>query len=119
VFNSNDREGLAKPGPFSFKLYLPKPMSPFDVQNDQVIEKMMRAAARVETPVTVHAEDLTAGENTSKGDGFEELAEARSPILETRAVDRLLPIQKKDRRSVHYCHLTLRASPTTTHASVA
>ena len=70
----------------------------------------MRAAARVETPVTVHAEDLTAAENTSKGDGFEELAEARSPILETRAVDRLLPIQKKARCSVHYCHLTLRAS---------
>src|SRR6266700_447269 len=68
------------------------------------------AAARVETPVTVHAEDLTAAENTSKGDGFEELAEARSPILETRAVDRLLPIQKKARCNVHYCHLTLRAS---------
>ena len=108
VSNSHDLEGLA--GAFSFKLYLPKPMSPFDVQNDQVIEKMMRAAARVETPVTVHAEDLTAGENTSKGDGFEELAKARSSILETHAVDRLLPIQKKARCSVHYCHLTLPAS---------
>src|SRR5207302_5992753 len=34
----------------------------------------------------------------------------RSPILETRAVDRLLPIQKKARCNVHYCHLTLRAN---------
>src|SRR5207244_6051477 len=73
-------------------------------------ETMMRAATRVEAPVGVHAEVLTAAENTSKGDGFEELAEARSPILETRAVDRLLPIQKKARCNVHYCHLTLPAS---------
>src|SRR6266581_4894746 len=108
--NSHDLEALAEAGAFSFKLYLPKPIAPFDVQNHQVIEKMMRAAARVETPVTVHAEDLTAAENKSKGDGFEELAGARSPILETRAVDRLLPIQKKARCSVHYCHLTLHAS---------
>src|SRR6266480_3031117 len=110
VANSHDLEGLAEAGAFSFKLYLPKPIAPFDVQNDQEIEKMMRAATRVETPVTVHAEDLTAAENTSKGDGFEELAEARSPIFETRAVDRLLPIQKKARCNVHYCHLTLPAS---------
>src|SRR6266566_2683499 len=103
VSNSYDLEALAEAGAFSFKLYLPKPIAPFDVQNDQEIEKMMRAATRVETPVTVHAEDLTAAENTSKGDGFEELAEARSPILETRAVDRLLPIQKKARCNVHYC----------------
>src|SRR2546425_10607397 len=110
VSDSHEIGALASAGAFSLKLYLPKPIAPFDVQNDQVIEKMMRAAARVETPVTVHAEDLTAAENTSKADGFEELAEARSPILETRAVDRLLPIQKKARCSVHYCHLTLRAS---------
>ena len=110
VSNSHDLEALAEAGAFSFKLYLPKPIAPFDVQNHQLIEKMMRAAARVETPVTVHAEDLTAAENKSNGDGFEELSEARSPILETRAVDRLLPIQKRARCSVHYCHLTLRAS---------
>src|SRR5207245_10678583 len=89
VSNSHDLEALAEAGAFSFKLYLPKPIAPFDVQNDQVIEKMMRGAALVETPVNVNAEDLTAAEKTSKGDGFEELAEARSPILETRAGDRL------------------------------
>src|SRR5213594_1393557 len=64
VSNSHDLEALAEAGAFSFKLYLPKPIAPFDVQNHQLIEKMMRAAARVETPVTVHAEDLTAAENT-------------------------------------------------------
>jgi dihydroorotase len=110
VSDSHEIDALARAGAFSLKLYLPKPIAPFDVRNDQAIEKMMRAAARVNTPVTVHAEDLSATENTSLGDGFEELAEARSPISETRAVDRLLGIQKKARCNVHYCHLTLRSS---------
>jgi dihydroorotase len=110
VSDSHEIDALAAAGAFSLKLYLPKPIAPFDVENDQVIEKMMRAAARVNTPVTVHAEDLSTTENTSLGDGFEELAEARSPISETRAVDRLLGIQKNARCNVHYCHLTLRSS---------
>src|SRR6266852_6239652 len=110
VSDSHDIDALASAGAFSLKLYLPKPIAPLDVRNDQVIEKMMRAAARANTPVTVHAEDLSATENTSLRDGFEELAEARSPISETRAVDRLLTIQKKARCKVHYCHLTLRSS---------
>jgi len=110
VSDPHEIDALAGAGAFSLKLYLPKPIAPFDVENDRVIEKMMSAAARVNTPLTVHAEDLSATENTSLGDGFEELAEARSPISETRAVDRLLGIQKKARCKVHYCHLTLRSS---------
>jgi len=110
VSDSHEIDALAAAGAFSLKLYLPKPIAPFDVENDEAIEKLMRAAARVNTPVTVHAEDLSATENTSLRDGFEELAEARSPISETRAVDRLLTIQKKARCKVHYCHLTLRSS---------
>jgi dihydroorotase len=110
VSDSHEIDALAGAGAFSLKLYLPKPIAPFDVRNDQAIEKMMRAAGRVNTPVTVHAEDLSTTENTNLGDGFEELAEARSPISETRAIDRLLGIQKKARCKVHYCHLTLRSS---------
>jgi dihydroorotase len=110
VSDSHDIDALANTGAFSLKLYLPKPIAPFDVRNDQAIEKMMRAAAKVDTPITVHAEDLSASEDTSRADDFEDLAEARSPILETRAVDRLLRIQKKARCNVHYCHLTLRSS---------
>ena len=110
VSDSHDIDALASEGAFSLKLYLPKPIAPFDIRNDQTIEKMMRAAARVETPVTVHAEDITGSENTSPQERFEEAAEARSPVLETRAVDRLLRIQKNARCSVHYCHLTLRSS---------
>ena len=110
VSDSHDIESLAVAGAFSLKLYLPKPIAPLDIESDQAIEKMMRGAGRVETPVTVHAEDLVAGENSSHGDSFEAVAEARSPILETRAVDRLLRIQKKVRCKVHYCHLTLSSS---------
>src|SRR5205807_10291363 len=110
VSDSYNIESLGDAGAFSLKLNMPKTIAPFDVENDQAIEKMMRTAGRVGTPVTVHAEDLAAGENTSKTDGFEAAAEARPPIFETRAVDRLLRIQKKVRCHVHYCHLTLRSS---------
>lgn len=110
VSDSHDIDALASAGAFSLKLYLPKPIAPFDIRNDQAIEKMMRSAARVDTPVTVHAEDLSGSENMRPKEGFEEAAEARSPVLETRAVDRLLRIQKNAHCSVHYCHLTLRSS---------
>src|SRR5689334_3009076 len=110
VSDSQEVESLAGAGAFSLKLYLPKPISPFDVENDDAIEKMMRAAGQAEIPVTVHAEDLSTATNPSQGDDFEELAKARSPILETQAVDRLIRIQKGARCKVHYCHLTLRSS---------
>ena len=110
VSDSHEIESLADAGAFSLKLYMPGPISPFDVEDDQTIEKMMRAAARFGTPVTVHAEDPATTENASRADGFEEAAEARSPLLESRAVDRLWRIQKKTRCNVHYCHLTLRSS---------
>ena len=110
VSDSHEIESLADAGAFSLKLYMPRPIAAFDVEDDRTIEKMMRAAARAGTPVTVHAEDLATTENSSKADGFEEAAEARSPLFETRAVDRLRRIQKKARCNVHYCHLTLRSS---------
>lgn len=108
--DSHKIDALASAGAFSLKLYLPRPIAPFDVKNDQEIENMMRAAARAKMPVTVHAEDLSASENTRQEDSFETASEARSPISETRAVDRLLRIQKRARCRVHYCHLTLRSS---------
>ena len=108
--DSSEIYDLAQAGAFSLKLYMPKPIAPFDIGSDQAIEKMMRAAARVDTPVTVHAEDLSTSENTSLENSFEQAAEARSPILEDRAVARLLRIQKKARCTVHYCHLTLPSS---------
>jgi dihydroorotase len=110
VTDSHDIDALANAGAFSLKLYMPKPISSFDIENDQAIETMMRAARRVEIPVTVHAEDLSTTESTSQESDFEKLGDARSPIFETRAVDRLLRIQKKAHCSVHYCHLTLRSS---------
>ena len=110
VSDSRDIDALASAGAFSFKLYLPKPIAPFDIGSDQSIEKMMRTAARVETAVTVHSEDLSTSENTSREESFEQVSDARSPMLETRAVDRLLRIQKKAGCRVHYCHLTLRSS---------
>ena len=110
ISDSHNIEALAGAGAFSLKLYLPKPISPFDIENDRMIEKMMRTASRVGISVTVHAEDLSSSENLMPKEDFGEAVEARSPDFETRAVDRLLRIQKKARCTVHYCHLTLRSS---------
>src|SRR5690348_9237522 len=105
VSDPGEIQSLARAGAFSLKLYMPKPIAPLDVENDLAIEKMMRPASRVRIPVTVHAEDLSSRENASQKGDFESLGEARSPIYETRAVDRLLRIQKKAGCIVHYCHL--------------
>lgn len=110
VTDTHEIESLEGEGAFSLKLYMPKPIAPLDVKNDQEIEKMMRAAARVGIPVTVHAEDLSMTADAHQESDFENLGEARSPIFETRAVDRLSRIQERARCSLHYCHLTLRSS---------
>src|SRR3989441_5713026 len=57
VSDSHEIESLADAGAFSLKLYMPRPIAPFDVEDDQVVEEMMRAAARSDIGVTVHAED--------------------------------------------------------------
>src|SRR5207245_21866 len=54
VSNSHDLEGLAEAGAFSFKLYLPKTIAPFDFMNDQGIEEMIRYDAGVVTLDAVH-----------------------------------------------------------------
>lgn len=110
VSDTHEVESLASAGAFSLKLYMPKPIAPLDVENDQEIEKMMHAASRAGIPVTVHAEDLSRTDDSHEDSDFEKMGEDRSPIYETRAVERLLRIQKRARCRVHYCHLTLRSS---------
>src|SRR6266566_3452756 len=106
----------AAAGGFTTVLDMPNTVPPTDSAR-RLVEKQKVAAQKTHVnvgfhaaAVSVHAEDPATRENTSRADGFEEAAEARSPLLETRAVDRLWRIQKKTRCSVHYCHLTLRSS---------
>ena len=100
---------LARGGAFSLKLYMPKPITRFDVQDNEAIRRMMQVAQRFRIPITVHAEDLLEGQ-TEPAANFEKLAEAREPLFETSAVRRVASIQEMTRCWVHYCHLTLSSS---------
>jgi dihydroorotase len=102
--------GLAEAGAFSIKLYMPKPIAPFDVNDDAEIQKMMTGAGRIGIPVTVHAEEMERSEKKGRIDDIEQLVRARPPIIETRAVNRIASIRKRTRCRVHFCHLTLASS---------
>ena len=102
---------MASAGAFSLKLYMPHPIAPLDVSDDTRLLDLMRASRIAGLPVTVHAEDLETATN-GKSKSFLEMAKTRSPESETRAVDRMLKLQKKSGCLVHFCHLTLASSLT-------
>ena len=101
--------GLAREGAFSLKLYMPKPISPFNVRDDGDIRKLMQRARRAKITVTVHAEDLETAE-TKAPESFEQLAKDRGPDSETRALERIDRLQRSTGCQVHYCHMTLASS---------
>jgi len=110
VPNSQPVQGMASLGAFSLKLYMPKPISRLNVKDDVELLEMMKASRDAGLPVTVHAEDPEITENASKSTSFLEMAKARSPESESKAVERIIELQKKSRCQVHFCHLTLSSS---------
>ena len=102
--------GLAKAGALSLKLYMPKPIAPFSVGNNESVRTMMETSASSNLPVTVHAENPLIEKKTLAANNFQDLANIRSPSLESNAVERISSIQRKTRSHVHYCHLTLAPS---------
>jgi dihydroorotase len=109
-------DALAKTGAFSLKLYMPKPIAPFNTCDDTEIRKMMIAVQKTGIPITVHAEDIKSSADIEQVDSFQQLAKERPAMLETRAVERILLVQSKTRCKVHFCHLTLASSLQTIHA---
>ncbi len=100
---------IARAGAFSLKLYMPKPISPINIRNDDELLGMMRAASRADLPVSVHAEDPGFFDNTTPKN-FLEIAKTRGPESEARAVSLMLALQKIAGCKVHFCHLTLASS---------
>src|SRR2546422_7672562 len=82
-------------GAFSMKLYLPKPISPLDVEDDRAIVQVLKAAKEASLPVTVHAEDPSHIEGTTRILAFKELVRSRSGNAETTAVNRMLRLQRQ------------------------
>lgn len=103
---------MASAGAFSLKLYMPSPIAPLDIGDDTRLLDLMHASRVAGLPVTVHAEALEAAGNDGKSKNFLEMAKARSPELETKAVIRMLELAGKSGCSIHFCHLTLASSLT-------
>ncbi len=103
-------QGLVKAGAFSLKLYMPKPIAPFKVDDASEVRGMMKEAESTGIPVTVHAEDILILQESKRVDSFEQLAAARTPSMESRAVERILSIQAGTKCRVHFCHITLASS---------
>jgi dihydroorotase len=100
---------IAEGGAFSLKVYMPRPISPLDVRSDSELLAIMQASTRVGLPLTVHAEDADSFlEN--RPDDFLQMARARPPESEDRAVERLLKLQKQVGCPIHFCHVTLATS---------
>jgi len=97
-------------GAFSIKLYLPKPIAPLDVGDDLTIVEVLKAARQASLPVTVHAEDAAQIEPTGEIRTFKELVGSRQGKAETRAVSRILRIQRQIGCRIHFCHVTLPSS---------
>jgi len=96
-------------GAVSMKLYLPKPISPLDVSRDKVIVEVMESADYALLPITVHAEDATTFENDGNRT-FRDLVRSRPWRAETKAVLRMLRLQKSTVSRIHFCHVTLPSS---------
>ncbi|HZY46693.1 MAG TPA: dihydroorotase family protein [Candidatus Bathyarchaeia archaeon] len=99
-------------GSFSMKLYLPKPIAPLDVLDDNVIANMLEAARRASLPVTVHAEDATQFDESKKSRTIRELAKSRPEDAETEAVNRIIRLRNNSTCKIHFCHITLSTSIT-------
>ena len=110
VIGRRTTAGLSKAGAFSLKLYMPKPIAPFNVRSDESVMAMMDTSANCNLPVSVHAEDPSQWTEGQSSKGFQELADQRSPLSESSAVKRMSRIQRKTSARVHYCHLTLSSS---------
>jgi dihydroorotase len=102
--------GLVRAGAFSLKLYMPKPIAPLNVKDDEEVRKMMTGANRAGIPITVHAEDVEVSTEKTQVKDFQQLSNVRPPLSETRAVERISRLQSITGAKVHLCHLTLASS---------
>jgi len=99
-------------GAYSLKLYMPKPISPLNIQDDKTILTLLQSSVKSDIGVTVHAEDQSVirRPDIKESGSFIELAKGRPEQAELQAVDRILRLAAKDGSYVHLAHLTLPSS---------
>jgi len=103
---------MSRLGAYSLKLYMPKPISPLNIQDDKTILTLLQSSKESDLRVTVHGEDqsLVRQLYSKETESFVELAKARSEQAELHAVSRVLGLAAKTGCSVHLSHITLPSS---------
>ncbi len=110
VKNAARAEKMADLGAYSFKLYMPHPVSPIQVERDEEILQIMQVAARSRIPVTVHAEEPSLIRDPSGAQTYVGLARTRPNRAESGSVGRILRLQGLSKCLVHFAHVTLPSS---------
>jgi len=103
---------MSRLGAYSLKLYMPNPISPLDIQDDNTILTLLQSSKESDLRVTVHGEDqgLLRQPYNKETESFVELAKARSEQAELHALSRVLGLAAKTGCSVHLSHITLPSS---------
>jgi dihydroorotase len=103
---------MSRLGAYSLKLYMPNPISPLDIQDDNTILTLLQSSKKSDLRVTVHGEDqgLIRQPYNKKTESFVELAKARSEQAELHALSRVLELAAKTGGSIHLSHITLPSS---------
>jgi dihydroorotase len=99
-------------GAVGFKLFMTKQIGGIDIDSDDVIEKAFQQTQKSQVPVAVHAEDKTLLESVKKElirtgqGGIDAYLKAHSPLVEEKAVNRILGLVEKTKVQAHFCHIS-------------
>ncbi len=110
VKNAAGVRRMASLGVFSLKLYMPYPISPIRVEDDEEILAVMKTMARNGIPMTIHAEEPSLIRDPSEARTYLDLAKTRPARAESHSVQRMLRLQKLSKCSVHFAHISLPSS---------
>jgi len=112
VPDSAEMSQMSRLGAYSLKLYMPRPISPIDIQDDKTILTLLQSSKESDLPVTVHGEDqdLIHHLGNKETESFVSLAKTRPEQAELHSVNRVLRLAAKTDCNVHLSHLTLPSS---------
>ena len=110
--DSNKIPQIVQVGAVAFKLFLTKQIGGADIDSDEALEKAFRQTEKSGVPVSVHAEDKKSLENSkeelirTKHNDIEAYLKVHSPLIEEKAVNRMLQLVEKTRIHAHFCHIS-------------
>ena len=103
---------IAEDGAIGFKVYLHRPKSELDMDDDVLFQAFKRTK-EVNKLVAVHAEDKSLVEGmerklkNAKNDSYEAYLKVHPPKAEIEAVKRIIALAKATGVHIHFCHISI------------